>query len=108
MDTQEIASNIARKVDEIVDETIEQLTDEAKDRGSFDAEDLDQAAWEIIDSHEWVNDDYKAKLIATDADLDAFKAEYGSFCRTPKMLALFHLIERVRGDERYQELHEKL
>ena len=108
MNTQEIGTNIARKVNEIVYGIIDDLRDEIEDGNIVDVSGMDEAAWEMVDNHEWVIYTYRAKLIATEADWEECKAEHGAEAITPEMLAFFHLIEEIRGSVGYQELYEKL
>jgi len=108
MNTQEIGTNIARKVNEIVYGIIDDLRDEVENGNIVDVSGMDEAAWEAVDNHEWVIYTYKAKLISTEADWDECKAEHGAEAVTPEMLAFFHLIEEIRGSVGYQELYEKL
>lgn len=107
-DTQAIGNDIARTVRKIVEDLTSELERAVKDKEILDFEDLDQRLWEMIDSHEWVIYTYKAKLIATEADWDEFKAEHGQEAITPEMLAFFHLTEEIRGSDEYQELWNKL
>ena len=108
METQEIGRSIARIVNEIVYGIIDDLRDEVEDGNIVDVSGMDEAAWEMVDNHEWVIYTYKAKLIATEADWEDCKAEYGAEAITPELLAFFHLIEEIRGSAGYQELYEKL
>lgn len=108
MNTQEIGTNIARTVNEIVYGIIDDLRDEVEDGNIVDVCGMEGAAWEMVDNHEWVIYTYKAKLIATEADWDECRAEHGAEAITPELLAFFHLIEEIRGSVGYQELYEKL
>jgi hypothetical protein len=108
MNTQEIGTNIARKVNEIVYGIIDDLRDEVEAGNIVDVEGMDSFAWTVVDNHEWVIYTHKAKLIATEADWEDCRAEHGAEAITPEMLAFFHLIEEIRGSVGYQELYEKL
>jgi hypothetical protein len=97
--------SISQQVSNIVDSIVRGLVEEVQ---SGNIDDLETATWSAVDSLECVIYTYQAKLVATVADWDEFRDEFGADCLTPERIAFHHILREVEGDDAYQEPREKL